>query len=86
MSTRNNRRLKVDEMEEMGHFLIVFCDGIERHGLVDYELGVWEEEILDRKMISISCTLLTLMKKWKSLLDALTSIRRAGGSNQEFEQ
>ncbi|KUL81403.1 hypothetical protein ZTR_09772 [Talaromyces verruculosus] len=35
------------EMEAMGKFLIKVCDGIERHGLVDYEMGVWEEEILD---------------------------------------
>ncbi|EEA19284.1 hypothetical protein PMAA_000840 [Talaromyces marneffei ATCC 18224] len=46
-STRNNRRLSVAEMEAMGEFLIKFCDGIARHGLVDYEMGVWEEEILD---------------------------------------
>ncbi|KAI7973045.1 hypothetical protein EIK77_000831 [Talaromyces pinophilus] len=48
-STRNNRRLNVAEMEAMGEFLIEFCDGIEQYGLVDYEMGVWEEEILDRK-------------------------------------
>jgi hypothetical protein len=35
-------------MEAMGEFLMEFCDGIESYGLVDYEMGVWEEEILDR--------------------------------------
>lgn len=29
----------------MGDELIRLCDGIERHGLVDYQFGVWEDEI-----------------------------------------
>lgn len=27
--------------------LIQFCDAIEKHGLVDYEMGIWEEQIVD---------------------------------------
>ncbi|OKL59556.1 hypothetical protein UA08_05011 [Talaromyces atroroseus] len=46
-STRNDPRLNVAEMEAMGQFLIKVCDDIEPRGLVDYEMGVWEEEILD---------------------------------------
>jgi len=23
------------------------CDPLERHGLVDYQMGVWEEQIVD---------------------------------------
>ncbi|ROT40828.1 hypothetical protein SODALDRAFT_105672 [Sodiomyces alkalinus F11] len=34
-------------LERMGKELIRLCDGIERHGLVDYHYGVWEERILD---------------------------------------
>lgn len=61
-STRNYHRLNVDVMEAMGKFLIKVCDGIESHGLVDYQMGVWEEEILDRKT-PISCNLPMLMKE-----------------------
>ncbi|KAI7970981.1 hypothetical protein EIK77_005249 [Talaromyces pinophilus] len=61
-STRNDRRLNVAEMVAMGNFLIKVCDGIERHGLVDYEMGVWEEEILDRKT-PISWNLRMLMNE-----------------------
>jgi hypothetical protein len=32
-------------VKKMGHELIRLCDGIERHGLVDYQYGVWEERI-----------------------------------------
>lgn len=27
--------------------LIQLCDAIEKHGLVDYEMGIWEEQIVD---------------------------------------
>jgi hypothetical protein len=33
-------------MEEMGKTLIQLCDQLEQHGLVDYQMGIWEEEIL----------------------------------------
>ncbi|KAI9782020.1 MAG: hypothetical protein M1816_002129 [Peltula sp. TS41687] len=33
-------------LEKMGRDLVRLCDGMERHGLVDYEMGVWEEEIV----------------------------------------
>jgi hypothetical protein len=39
--------LSADSMEKMGQELIRFCDLIEPHGLVDYQMGIWEEEILD---------------------------------------
>ncbi|OJJ43770.1 hypothetical protein ASPZODRAFT_135791 [Penicilliopsis zonata CBS 506.65] len=33
-------------LENMGKDLIRLCDQLEQHGLVDYQMGVWEEEIL----------------------------------------
>ncbi|KAL8945342.1 MAG: hypothetical protein Q9211_000112 [Gyalolechia sp. 1 TL-2023] len=33
-------------LKEMGDALIQQCDGIEKFGLVDYQMGVWEEEIM----------------------------------------
>lgn len=38
--------LQVDFLERMGRELVRLCDGMERHGLVDYQMGVWEEEII----------------------------------------
>ncbi|KAK0702696.1 hypothetical protein B0H67DRAFT_675860 [Lasiosphaeris hirsuta] len=35
-----------DKLKEMGGKLVRGCDGIECHGLVDYEYGVWEEQII----------------------------------------
>ena len=35
-----------DGLEKMGKELVRLCDSIERHGLVDYEYGVWEEQII----------------------------------------
>ncbi|KAL4893415.1 hypothetical protein BDV59DRAFT_193228 [Aspergillus ambiguus] len=38
--------LSISQIEAFGKELIAICDRIEKHGLVDYEIGVWEEEIL----------------------------------------
>ncbi|PQK11682.1 hypothetical protein BB8028_0003g03060 [Beauveria bassiana] len=37
--------LSIRTIKRMGDELIRLCDGIERHGLVDYQFGVWEDEI-----------------------------------------
>ena len=34
-------------LERLSQELVRMCDGIERHGLVDYQMGVAEEEIID---------------------------------------
>ena len=33
-------------LNHMGEKLVNLGDGVESHGLVDYEMGVWEEEII----------------------------------------
>jgi hypothetical protein len=38
--------MEYDLMESMGEKLIQLCDFMEKHGLVDYQMGVWEEEIM----------------------------------------
>ncbi|KAJ5902524.1 hypothetical protein N7495_003052 [Penicillium taxi] len=35
-----------DRLEQSGKELIQICDQLEQHGLVDYQMGIWEEEIL----------------------------------------
>jgi hypothetical protein len=37
-------------MEDLGEQLIRLCDKLEPHGLVDYQMGIWEEEILSGKL------------------------------------
>ena len=36
-------------LEQIGDELIRLCSMIEKHGLVDYQMGVLEEEIIDRE-------------------------------------
>ncbi|KLJ11908.1 hypothetical protein EMPG_12937 [Blastomyces silverae] len=38
--------LTEDILNKMGRELVRLCDRMEEHGLVDYQMGVWEEEIL----------------------------------------
>lgn len=37
-------------LEKMGSELVRLCDGMEKYGLVDYQMGVWEEEIISSKL------------------------------------
>ncbi|CAD6592491.1 MAG: hypothetical protein ASARMPRED_006310 [Alectoria sarmentosa] len=39
--------LPKDFLEEMGNELVSLCDGLEKHGLVDYQMGVSEQEIIE---------------------------------------
>ena len=36
-------------LEQLSRELVRLCDSVERHGLVDYQMGVAEEEIMDRE-------------------------------------
>ena len=49
--------LEKEFLERMGRELVRLCDLMERHGLVDYQMGVWEEEIISSKYIIsiVSC-------------------------------
>lgn len=38
--------LQADFLVRMGDELVRLCDSMEKHGLVDYQMGVWEEEIV----------------------------------------
>jgi hypothetical protein len=48
-------------IKKMGNELIRLCDGIERHGLVDYQYGVWEDQITEG-------TIHTAMLTWAGVL------------------
>ena len=45
--------LPKESLEEMGNELVSLCDGLEKHGLVDYQMGVSEQEIIESKPKSI---------------------------------
>lgn len=36
-------------LEHLARELVRLCDGVEKHGLVDYQIGVAEDEIIDRE-------------------------------------
>jgi hypothetical protein len=38
-----------ESLENMGAELVRLGDMVEKHGLVDYQIGIWEEEILSSK-------------------------------------
>ena len=41
--------LPKDTLESLGNEITSHCDEMEKLGLVDYEMGVWEEEIVCSK-------------------------------------
>lgn len=47
--SRNQTLITEENLKKMGDDLIRLCDQIERHGLVDYQYGVWEEQIEESK-------------------------------------
>ncbi len=38
--------LSADYITRLMDDLVAMCDQIEQHGLVDFEMGVWEEQIM----------------------------------------
>ncbi|KAK7906468.1 hypothetical protein PG985_016205 [Apiospora marii] len=44
---RDQTLVSEERLKEMGKEIVRLCDGIKRHGLVDYEYGVWEEQIIE---------------------------------------
>jgi hypothetical protein len=41
--------LSTQSLEQLARELVRLCDDVEKHGLVDYQMGVAEEHIMDRK-------------------------------------
>ena len=59
--------LEFDFMEGMGKDLVRLCDQMEKFGLVDYQMGVREEEIITRKPHKTKNTLEIFLHKLTSL-------------------
>lgn len=47
--------MDTEQMETMGKELVRLCDLMEKHGLVDYQMGVWEEDIISCKCGLTDC-------------------------------
>ncbi|KAI1776152.1 hypothetical protein F4818DRAFT_372224 [Hypoxylon cercidicola] len=43
---RGQTLISEEGLRKMGREIVRLCDGIDRHGLVDYQYGVWEEHII----------------------------------------
>ncbi|KAL2195044.1 hypothetical protein P885DRAFT_70633 [Corynascus similis CBS 632.67] len=50
--------IPLERLQKMGKDLVRLCDSVERHGLVDYQYGVWEEQIIDSGFLRRSPSLL----------------------------
>ncbi|KAI6782873.1 uncharacterized protein J7T54_002032 [Emericellopsis cladophorae] len=48
--SRPARLLSYDSIENIGDEIVRLCNDLERHGLVDYQYGVWEEQITEIMM------------------------------------
>lgn len=66
--------MDVEFMRAMGDELVPLCDLIRHHGLVDYEMGVWEEWIIERvfaprKVVGMPITVATVLCECLDLLE-----------------
>ncbi|CAI6098996.1 unnamed protein product [Clonostachys chloroleuca] len=44
--SRTSRLMSQATVEKLGSELVRLCDGLEHYGLVDYQYGVWEDQII----------------------------------------
>ncbi|KAM0255205.1 hypothetical protein ACHAQJ_005969 [Trichoderma viride] len=68
--SRSQRVMSQETIKKLGDELIRLCDGIEGHGLVDYQYGVWEDRIE------------TVLEECLDLYDSLeAAVGTSGGSH-----
>ncbi len=46
--------LSKETLERLGDRITSQCDELEMLGLVDYQMGVWEEEIVDSEQTAVT--------------------------------
>jgi hypothetical protein len=84
---KSHRLLSQDTIEKLGNEIVRLSDGLERHGLVDYQYGVWEDQIVAGALLIcllfhlswVFCPWLTRSCSPRRLLGPLRS-RRKGDS------
>lgn len=52
-ASRGQTLLSEESVQKMMDDLIRHCDNIERFGLVDYQYGVWEEQVVASKLTMV---------------------------------
>ena len=62
-------------LERLSHELVRLCDSVERHGLVDYQMGVMEEEIMDCTFVLVPSACTSLLMPLSVLLRCLAQLR-----------
>jgi len=70
----------------MGRELIRLCDGIKRHGLVDYKISVWEEKIISSRFIITSFINTTRADSTVVLTQCLDLLRTLESENNDRAQ
>ncbi|KAK6444124.1 hypothetical protein FP744_10000372 [Trichoderma asperellum] len=68
--SRSQRVMSQGTIKKLGDELIRLCDGIESHGLVDYQYGVWEDRIE------------TILEECLDLYDSLDSNASTSGGSR----
>lgn len=53
-SSATQNTLPRDSLENLSNQITSLCDEMEKMGLVDYQMGVWEEEIVRSKQAAIT--------------------------------
>lgn len=67
-------------MEKMGRDLVRLCDGIEKHGLVDYQMGVAEEDIFEGEIVMHKTNAIWLIS-YTALTTCLDLLEPPGSTN-----
>ena len=79
--------LEEEYLERMGREIVRFCDSLERHGLVDYQMGVWEEEIISSKAkLAVMTPFLALANEFQHSRTALTYLRVTAMSLRKLDR
>lgn len=70
-------------LEQLARELVRLCDDVEKHGLVDYQMGVAEENIMDREYSVITRHSSTLLMIEIVLLRCLSLLEVPSDRNDD---
>lgn len=75
-----------DTLEGLARELLRLCDGIEKHGLVDYQMGVAEDEIIESEQKHTLLNQADILVVIERCLSQLENISDTAGGTQMMEQ
>lgn len=70
-------------LETLSRELVRLCDSVEKHGLVDYQMGVAEEEIMDCEFRRVCVADIHSLTSAAVLLRCLTQLDPEGAGSVE---